>query len=95
MFWCACGRDSSVKIYVTNKALTRGIVETEATLFSGASGGVAVASDGKVYSGYDWFKTLPEAKDDFDRRKKLKMEELAGRMRKLKALKPKVVKARR
>jgi hypothetical protein len=56
-----------VKVFLTRQALTKGIVEAEAT-FSPASGFI-ITRDGKLYFKSDWFEKYEDAVAEFERQK--------------------------
>lgn len=56
-----------MKVFITRQALTKGIVEVEAT-FAPASGFI-ITRDGKLYFRNDWFERYEDAVAEFERQK--------------------------
>lgn len=85
-----------MKIFITRKAL-KGIVEAEAPMVAGGHGmarGPAILEDGTTLQGYEWCEALAEAEEEFNRQKAKKLVEMAGKFKRLGALKMRVVKAK-
>ena len=73
-------------VYLTGHALTRGIVEVEAS-FAPASGFICT-QDGKLYFKNEWFETFDEAVLEFERQKAERIVKLEEQIRKFRAKKP-------